>query len=135
MANDELRISRRTLQFRKAAAIGSVTRELLKDRSAIDSAYDQVPIRLETAVLSECIKTGTFSGEPISVPATWWDHWKQDRAPAWLRRKWPVRYRQITLTVELTRWAHYPEANLPLPNKSLGSMVIVDELESHTSWD
>jgi len=32
------------------------------------------------------------------VPASWWDHLKQDHFPEWLKQRWPVRFRTIVYT-------------------------------------
>lgn len=33
--------------------------------------------------------------DSIKVPASWWDHFKEAKFPAWALKKWPVKYRTI----------------------------------------
>jgi hypothetical protein len=49
----------------------------------------------------------------FEVPASWWQHWKQDAAPEWLRRRWPVRTRRLSRTVRFETFRAYPDAQVP----------------------
>jgi hypothetical protein len=82
---------------------------------------DDVVVRMTTRVLTQTLedKQATVS---FSTPSTWWQHWKQDRAPGWLKRRWPVRLTTIQKTVEYKVCAMYPKADLLLPK--LGPAVI-----------
>ena len=47
----------------------------------------------------------------FKVPATWWDCWKEEVAPDWFARRWPVQYRNVTveLSVPVKRYVVHPE--------------------------
>ena len=52
-----------------------------------DFMHDTVVLRVVQEVYGRDL--GTLE---VDQPATWWDHFKQDRFPFWLRRRFPVRY-------------------------------------------
>lgn len=51
------------------------------------------------------------------TPATWFQHWKCDQAPTWLKNRYPVRYehKKMTKTVHFKRYETYPTANVAVP--------------------
>lgn len=56
-----------------------------------------------------------------TFPADWWQLWKNQHAPSWFRRRWPVRWttetevRDVEVTVDLQKYRTYPEATYALP--------------------
>ena len=50
-------------------------------------SYDDIVLRVIQEVYGEHL--GTLE---VKWPATWWQHFKQDVFPAWLLRRFPVRY-------------------------------------------
>lgn len=58
----------------------------------------------------------------VEVPATWWQHWKEDHKDKWYGRWIYERYgvdtrtivEEYELTVDLKRWQTYPEAKIPV---------------------
>lgn len=82
---------------------------------------DDLVMKMTTRVLTQTLedKETTVS---FSAPSTWWQHWKQDHAPAWFTRRWPVRLTTVRETVKYEVCAMYPKANMLLPN--LGPGVI-----------
>ena len=48
------------------------------------------------------------------TPSTWWQHWKQDNAPAWFRNRYPVVKKRHIRTIRFTRYATYPLANVAI---------------------
>lgn len=96
-----------------------------------DDIAGQLVYKLTAEVLAERLETGRFE-RTVRVPATWWEHLKRDHAPAWFTRRFPVRYTPLTLAVDLSRWATYPHATVPLPG--LGPPVVVDNLSSDVRW-
>lgn len=41
--------------------------------------------------------TSTFIDETIKIPASWWDHTKEQFYPLWLLKYFPVNYRNIVV--------------------------------------
>lgn len=33
----------------------------------------------------------------IDFPSTWFEHWKRDKAPQWVRDRWPVKYTRTSV--------------------------------------
>ena len=62
----------------------------------------------------------------IEYPASWWQHLKQDRAPAWLTKRWPVRMSRRVGSVNFSRYDTYPLAHVPLPPNEFGYPVRVE---------
>lgn len=80
--------------------------------------------------------TVTFS---YKVPSSWLQHLKKDKAPKWLKERYPVRYTTKTMkrTATFKRYAEYPKANVAIPKDgpffvdTLGGLeVIRDEVSS-----
>ena len=42
----------------------------------------------------------------VQYPATWWQHFKEQFFPSWLKKRFPVRMRRVV--VRLERWEGYP---------------------------
>lgn len=55
------------------------------------------------------------------MPATWWDHLKQDWFPAWAKLRWPPKMDQIILTIDTV----YPFLKTALPEEHIGARVTV----------
>lgn len=70
----------------------------------------------------------------VDVPATWWQHLKDDHAPGWLKKRWPVRHKSIKvdLHIDFTRYATYPEADVVLPER-FGKAVIFEKIGVSTN--
>lgn len=88
---------------------------LLYDEALLVDEVRRVRVELETHVLREHIADEVFHST-VEVPATWWDHWKDDHAPAWLIRRHPVRLRSIPVDVQVQRFLNYPEATITAPD-------------------
>lgn len=61
----------------------------------------------------------TENKHEISVPLTWWQHFKRDKMPKWFVDRWPVKYQKITsYVVNVTRRVHTcPHINHVTPEK------------------
>jgi hypothetical protein len=62
----------------------------------------------------------------IEYPATWWQHLKQDHAPAWFTRRWPVKMAKRVGMVNFTRYDAYPLASVPFTPDEFGYPVRVE---------
>lgn len=88
------------------------------------TAWDMV-LELSSAVLGAQVLSDTQSFS-IEYPATWWQHLKQDHAPAWFTRRWPVKLARRAGQVSFARYDTYPLANIPLPPDEFGYPVRVE---------
>lgn len=106
----------RVKNAKTAERLGSYSREQMKldARSPSMTGIDQMVYELTTEVLASKKVTDrrTFH---FKQPATWWQHWKQDCAPQWFRKRWPVRYSTEKIVVDFTSYDTYPRADITLP--------------------
>jgi hypothetical protein len=67
------------------------------------------------------------------VPASWWQHLKDDCLPAWARRRWPVRYRELKTTLLLEQDILFPYADfVPPPPDQFGRPVLWESLSAES---
>lgn len=121
----ELKEQQIKLTQTKMAAWGAYSRNAARlevcEGDLFGLTLDDVILKLTTRVLTQTLedKEAVVS---FSAPSTWWQHWKQDHAPAWLTRRWPVQLTTVRKTVEYEVCAMYPKADMLLP--TLGPAVI-----------
>ena len=76
---------------------------------------DNIALRIKALVYGEVLPAHTVT-DTVPVPASWWQHFKQDHAYRWWLRgfvRWrPVRTTDITLTTTWREMAAYPWAEL-----------------------
>src|SRR3954451_2853678 len=90
------------------------------------------------ARLTAYVLTGQICGRRVTaipeVPASWWQHFKQDVLPKRLTRsKWfnnhmPVRLKQMEQIVVFDESRTYPDASIVLPEGKFGQPVIVETI-------
>lgn len=91
-----------------------------------DAVLQSMILAVQAYVLAEEIdnrsKRVKFS---VSLPKDWWQHFKYDKFPHWLLRKFPVKYEEYwqVKTVKFRRLATYPKANIIIPDK-VGDTVV-----------
>ena len=94
-----------------------------------DDMLKDMVIRIKTCVLAEEIdnhsKVITIK---LSFPVyqSWWQHFKGEVFPVWLRNRFPPQFNYVTKKgskkVTFRRYATYPKANILFPNNT-GSLV------------
>lgn len=57
----------------------------------------------------------------FKAPTTWWDHFKQDKFPAFLLKRFPVKYKTTTNRVILNRTWYFP--NVPVTDMTKQFLV------------
>lgn len=115
-----------------------VSNEMLNDVGLTvlpDFVFPQMMLRLEKRILTQTLEDDTHTIR-LAVPATWWDHWKQDHGRKWLgplfMRRWPPRMIDRVGTVDVTHLLTFPEQTAYPVN--LGKPVRVDIL-GDTIWE
>ena len=88
----------RELEKFKFGVMTKIPEGLLSDESEANIAEDvfseSIALQVKDFVLGEDLdRTHTFH-----YPATWFQHLKKAHAPAWVLRKWPVRYKEEILS-------------------------------------
>ena len=129
MEYEPLRTERIALQMMQ---VGVTLRESLRysrDPDAQDWLAGTLAHRLEAYVLSNQTVGDTKTvSKTVKVPNTWWQMLKQDYAPAWFVRRFPVIEAEIPVevTVRFERYETYPEANIALPRERFGQPFIFE---------
>src|ERR1700744_2788908 len=70
----------------------------------------------------------------IDIPASWWQHFKRDRAPKWFVRRYPVKTATMRKVFYLDRFRTYPDANYALPQETFGKSVMFETIDQST-WE
>jgi hypothetical protein len=99
--------------------------EGMTELKAIEHTVEGMMLQLRSSVLGARILSDRqdFSFE---YPASWWQHFKRDKAPGWFTRRYPVRMTKRILSVDFTRYDTYPMADVPLPPDEFGYPVRVE---------
>lgn len=131
-----------TLKVQARARLSPSVAESVSLQTELDRTTDGLLVELSARVLAEqeppakITKTALVEFEH---PATWWDQWKEAhqmvRWAGWLVRwrgiRMAITSRQVRLTVDLTQYRTYPQADLPIPD--MGSPVYV--AITSTDWE
>lgn len=80
-----------------------------------DMLSDQLAIRLAKDVYGEKLRPEQASTS-VSVPATWWQHYRFEHRDAWWLRwhvkRWPIRLSRIEMTATWDNYVMYPWGQL-----------------------
>lgn len=125
------------LEQYRVAAQRMVSEELINDAQFVarsleagiihDPMFGTAMLWLKAFVLAEKVAADEYE-TGIAIPATWWQHLKQDHAPLWIRIRWPVRTRSLCQKIRFKRLHLYPDARIALPEDHFGKLVIYDEI-------
>lgn len=102
--------------------VGRHMLESMRPEFVVDHLSGDLTARLEAYVLAEKLPPVELTGREFLTfmsPASPFQHWKRKHEAAWwlawFVRRWPVREdattRTVTMTVDLTRYRSYPEAD------------------------
>lgn len=74
--------------------------------------FAQYLIQIQREMFGEKVQKEVVVKTEQSFPKTWWQHFKQENFPAWLLRKFPVKYQVHTVskTVQFDRTFIFPDA-------------------------
>lgn len=77
--------------------------------------------KLEAAVLTIIYELTCTRQKPYVVryPETWWQMFKESYAPAWFKKHWPVRFKEIKMDVTLL----YPYLKSQVPRELMGQKI------------
>jgi len=82
-----------------------------------------------TAWLTEETLVDTEQTVIFKHPASWWEHFKQEKFPQWLLKRFPARQKCEIKTLHFERTAIYPEA--PVMGKPYQKYVIKERLTQY----
>ena len=103
-----LRVQQVAFQYLETAAKVHIPKELLINCSlsveeVVEHCCEKLVIELRKKLLANKVQQVE---ETVSYPASWWQHFKEQYFPVWLKKKFPVRKRKVV--VRLERWEGYP---------------------------
>ena len=61
----------------------------------------------------------------VEYPGTWWQAFKEQYFPAWLKKKCPIIYKRKSETVTCTFYNMYPKFPLSIVKKGRGTIQII----------
>ena len=120
--------------------VGATVLESMRPEVIIDQLSGEMVYRLRAHVLAEKLPPVEVSDQKsvtFESPASPFQHWKQKHARtwwlAWFVGRWPVRQEATTktvrMTVNLTKYRSYPEANYAIPD-GFGAPVLIHTLST-----
>jgi len=103
MTNDEMSTSAaKTLELtRKDFCLRDVTPSIIHENVGVDACIEESTRRLYVSLYHSVYGITREARSTIDVPATWVDHFKLRWFPSWLLKRYPVRYRGITQSVNV----------------------------------
>lgn len=115
------------------------TRKLLPRfiaNTALFEVYEQtaeyMAMELRAYVLARK-QVDEYHNAVLEVPATWWQHLKQDYFPEWYKRRWPIRFTKMVKRFRFERYDTYPEADFAISEERFGRPVLC-EFVSAKDW-
>ena len=118
------------LEIGKRALVDmSVLRESLELQSYLDHELSCMVYDLRGYVLAEEVDNRSKSitiTHTFPVYQSWWQHFKGEVFPEWLKKRFPPQFNYVTKTGKKTitfrKLATYPKANIALPK--LGNTIV-----------
>jgi len=102
----------------------------------IEMTGEKLLMTIMAEVLTDHVETLRQTAK-LNVPATWWQHFKQDHEQNWFMRKLikrrPIRYTTWSSDVIFERLMRYPDARIALPESQFGHPVICESV-THGDW-
>jgi len=98
--------------------------------SFMDFEFNALVVRLKSYVLAEevdCRSKIVEISSTFPVYQSWWQHFRGEVFPEWLKRKFPPKFNYVVKTgkkkVTFRKLATYPRANLIIPD-NVGNTII-----------
>jgi hypothetical protein len=107
-------IQTRRLEKRVAAVAARISTMDVECDTLVEAVTDELVIRLRTFVWAERVEA-----KLDSIPLDWREALKERFAPAWLKARRPVRYRDITATLHVVFPDYRPPSGLGAYTKYL----------------
>lgn len=117
------------LQFCKQELIPNEVLHNAEFTTYKDVVLDGMVFNLQTYVLADKLVDKQVS-KTVEVPASWWQHLKQDKL-RFLTRRRPVKTVKHTFDVDFQQYNTYPKMATKLPKHKYGEPVVVEILKSN----
>jgi hypothetical protein len=109
-------VTKRVMTKLRVGSVTRVSQEVLDGTDVnmvADIVSDVLVMHLETKIWAEPARWATAT-EEFLVPATVWQHFKQDHMPQWFKDRWPVQMTRHRVNVEAKEWRIYPQSTIPI---------------------
>lgn len=118
-----------TLEWERWVQARTIPTELGLDFQALQAGvFPMLYLRISRDLLSKRMAPTTRTAR-TEVPASWWDHFKQDHGARWLGPVWmryrPARVVTRTVRIDIDHRLAYPEAQI-VRRPGLGPAVFID---------
>lgn len=113
------------LQFNVSQMVPGHTLATTKLDIIKNNTINALVFQLRAEVMAEKLEDRTQM-ITFKVPKSWWQHFKQEKFPKWLLRKFPVKLSLCVKFVTFKHYATYPELPLVFPKDKIGEIVYKD---------
>jgi hypothetical protein len=109
------------LACEKSLDLGGFVKQNLK-LSVMEGLYDnELLYALHTLIPAENMKEETYT-LTVKCPFDWKQAFKEQHFPEWLKKRYPVKYKEIKETVKFTAYSLYPKFPALMPDRSMDSI-------------
>lgn len=99
----------------------------------VDHITRDLVYAVKTYVQTQHLGSETYT-DSKEIPASWWQHWKQDhqgnRFTRWISRRWPVKSKALEFRVDVESIAAFPDSRV-IQDPRLGDAVLWRIPERH----
>lgn len=94
--------------------LGPYVVDQMRVEERMDHIAHELAYAVRTYVQVQHIADNTYT-HVEHFPATWWQHWKDahnGRLARWLKKRKPVKYKDVTLRVDIESMAAFPDSSI-----------------------
>ena len=117
--------------------LGAFSRDRIDYRVEESPEFSGLLHTLSTGILERKIMEDKYKVTfNYKYPSSWWEQLKLEKLPKWFISRYPVKYSYKTIkrTVNITRKATYPMADIVMP-KNIGEVIIRDVVSPLSFWE
>lgn len=130
MNQDFQTVELRRKEFTARTEINEKEIEICRRRGQIDMRYDHARRKLVMTIHAAIYGKKHPERHIIRYPETWWEAVKERFAPAWFRDRYPVRFVEISASLEEL----YPEVEPAMPGKTPAMIFLVAKRADRPAW-
>lgn len=114
------------ISYALAAEVGAYTKStiemsVLEQRLLLSETF---AVRFRAQVLEDQPREQVHVVLASGVSVNWWQQWKDEFAPRWYLRRWPVRRRTYQVTLTSTAHQLFPRAQISHPQLGKGVVIV-----------
>lgn len=129
---DPVKSVQRVLEMERVASQVMLPGAFMQDCAKVGAfpeyTMDRLIVCLTSFVLTEQL-VNEIQEVKLSVPSSWWQHFKRDHMPTWFKYRWPIKLTTMSCQVQFRAKGTYPEANIALPPDKFGRRILFETFE------